>query len=114
MPPSGRGKAALSILRVNGASHLPQFASMEIVSLNVSVTPAPKARALTARRLVLLASVAVLGVGIAVGSSLVPRSPGLTTIAYAQPAQRPVGFADIVEKVKPSVISVRVKVDNGP
>jgi serine protease Do len=28
--------------------------------------------------------------------------------------QRPVGFADIVEKVKPSVISVRVKMDNGP
>ena len=26
--------------------------------------------------------------------------------------QRPVGFADIVEKVKPSVISVRVKVEN--
>ena len=28
--------------------------------------------------------------------------------------QRPVGFADIVEKVKPAVISVRVKVDGGP
>src|SRR5262249_42952770 len=33
---------------------------------------------------------------------------------YAQNAQRPVGFADIVEKVKPSVISVRVKMDGGP
>jgi serine protease Do len=37
----------------------------------------------------------------------------LTGIAYAQDAQRPVGFADIVEKVKPAVISVRVKVDTG-
>ena len=34
-----------------------------------------------------------------------------TTSAYAQTAARPVGFADIVEKVKPSVMSVRVKVD---
>src|SRR5262249_9228452 len=37
----------------------------------------------------------------------------LTSIAYAQGIQRPVGFADIVEKVKPAVISVRVKVDAG-
>jgi serine protease Do len=32
----------------------------------------------------------------------------------AQTVARPVGFADVVEKVKPAVISVRVKVDNGP
>ncbi len=32
----------------------------------------------------------------------------------AQTAARPTGFADIVEKVKPAVISVRVKVDRGP
>ncbi|MGV3635329.1 MAG: trypsin-like peptidase domain-containing protein, partial [Pseudorhodoplanes sp.] len=32
----------------------------------------------------------------------------------AQTVQRPVGFADIVEKVKPAVISVRVKVNAGP
>ncbi|MCQ3943051.1 MAG: serine peptidase, partial [Alphaproteobacteria bacterium] len=31
----------------------------------------------------------------------------------AQTVARPVGFADIVEKVKPAVISVRVKVDRG-
>jgi serine protease Do len=35
-------------------------------------------------------------------------------VAYAQTAQRPVGFADIVEQVKPAVISVRVKMDGGP
>jgi len=33
--------------------------------------------------------------------------------AYADTAARPVGFADIVEKVKPAVISVRVKMDAG-
>ncbi|MGZ8397352.1 MAG: Do family serine endopeptidase, partial [Rhodoplanes sp.] len=32
---------------------------------------------------------------------------------YAPSTPRPVGFADIVEKVKPSVISVRVKVEGG-
>jgi len=32
----------------------------------------------------------------------------------AQTVARPVGFADIVEKVKPAVISVRVKVNAGP
>jgi serine protease Do len=32
----------------------------------------------------------------------------------AQTVQRPVGFADVVEKVKPAVISVRVKVNAGP
>jgi serine protease Do len=32
----------------------------------------------------------------------------------AQTVQRPVGFADVVEKVKPAVISVRVKIDAQP
>jgi serine protease Do len=79
--------------------------------------PAQKPRSvLTARRLVLLASAAVLGAGIVFsGDHFVPRTnaPFLASPAYAQSAQRPVGFADIVEKVKPSVISVRVKVDAG-
>jgi serine protease Do len=45
--------------------------------------------------------------------SLAPTTGGkaLVTQAYAQSVQRPVGFADIVEKVKPAVISVRVKVE---
>jgi serine protease Do len=44
-----------------------------------------------------------------------PRTAGtvLVTQAYAQGVQRPVGFADIVEKVKPAVISVRVKMEAG-
>jgi serine protease Do len=64
-----------------------------------------------------MASAAVLGAGvlfsgIEIGTK--PQASFLATPAYAQTAQRPAGFADIVEKVKPSVISVRVKMDRGP
>jgi serine protease Do len=78
--------------------------------------PAPKSRILSARRLVLLAGVAGFGVTVLLGGAgLLPQAshPALSTIAYAQGTQRPMGFADIVEKVKPAVISVRVKVAAG-
>jgi serine protease Do len=68
------------------------------------------------RRIFLLASVAGLGVGVILsGHGLAPRSPGQVMIApaYGQAFQRPVGFADIVEKVKPAVISVKVRVNAG-
>jgi serine protease Do len=69
-------------------------------------------RALSTRRLILLATVANLGIAAAVAGvspqSLIPAFP---TAAAAESAQRPVGFGDLVEKVKPAVISVRVKVD---
>ena len=88
---------------------------LETIPMIPSETPAQKFRGgLTGRRLVLLATAAALVVGgVAVGHR--STLPALTSQAVAQGApQRPVGFADIVEKVKPSVISVRVKVDNGP
>jgi serine protease Do len=75
-----------------------------------------KSRILSARRLVLLAGAAGLSVTALVGAAnLAPKMSGstLSSIAYAQGIQRPVGFADIVEKVKPAVISVRVKLDGG-
>jgi serine protease Do len=75
-----------------------------------------KSRILSARRLVLLAGVAGLSATLLVGAAnLVPNTTGSapSTIAYAQNVQRPIGFADIVEKVKPAVISVRVKLDAG-
>jgi serine protease Do len=78
--------------------------------------PAPKSRTLSARRLVLLAGVAGLGATVLLGGAGVlpqPASP-LSAVAYAQGVERPMGFADIVEKVKPAVISVRVKVASGP
>ena len=70
-------------------------------------------RALSARRLVLLATVAGLGVASATIGPNALRQAGLTTYAAANAAEiagRPAGFADLVEKVKPAVISVRVKV----
>src|SRR6202158_3878665 len=73
-----------------------------------------KSRILSARRVVLLAGVAGLSATILFGAAnLVPTTTGsaLSNIAYAQNIQRPVGFADIVEKVKPAVISVRVKME---
>ena len=84
--------------------------------MNESVS-APKPRLLPARRLVLLASAAGLGAALMfAGAGWVSKTPGssLNTVAYAQGVQRPVGFADIVEKVKPAVISVRVKMNAGP
>ncbi|TMI99732.1 MAG: serine peptidase, partial [Alphaproteobacteria bacterium] len=89
---------------------------MESSSMSQSV-PAQKPRtALAARRLMLMASAAVLGAGVLFSGAEYARTPNtsfLATPAHAQTAQRPVGFADIVEKVKPAVISVRVKVDGG-
>jgi serine protease Do len=80
----------------------------------MSSSPASK-RLLSARRLVLLAGAAALGAAMVVAPPhFGPALNSLTAPAYAQTAQRPVGFADIVEKVKPSVISVRVKVSAGP
>ena len=71
----------------------------------------PLVRGLSTRRLILLATVANLGVAaVVVGGSFFPALP---TAAAAENAQRPVGFADLVEKVKPAVISVRVKMAAG-
>jgi serine protease Do len=92
---------------------------METEFMTDSVNPTPKPRGvLSARRLALLAT-AVAGIGttavfFAPDLSVRPTFP--TAVAQnlsqqAQTAQRPVGFADIVERVKPAVISVRVRVD---
>jgi serine protease Do len=84
--------------------------------MNSSATPARKQSFLSPRRLVLMAGAATIGAAVLLAApDFLPKSHILTTnIAYAQTnAQRPVGFADIVEQVKPAVISVRVKVDGG-
>jgi serine protease Do len=70
---------------------------------------------LSARKLALMASV-VAGLGVAV-YGLSPSANVFSTPAQAQVAnevkkvQQPVGFADIVERVKPSVISVKVNIN---
>ena len=88
------------------------------MSLNVSAPePVKKRRVLSARRIALLATtVATLGVGalvVAPGmnfSGNYPAAIAQNLSEQAQKAPAPNGFADIVEKVKPAVISVRVKV----
>jgi serine protease Do len=77
----------------------------------------PKASGLSARRLVLLGTT-ILSLGIA-GALVAPDAARHSARAQnvtqqAQTVQRPAGFADIVEKVKPAVISVRVKMNAGP
>src|SRR5689334_9277219 len=76
---------------------------------------APRPSLLSARRLALMASV-VAGLGVA-SYGLAPSNGSFdfATPAHAQvdksvksQAAQPVGFADIVERVKPSVISVKV------
>ena len=73
-----------------------------------------KSRVLRMRRLALLATtIAGLAVGgLVVAPTLSPFAPHALAQNLSQEAQqlaRPSGFADIVEKVKPAVISVRVK-----
>jgi serine protease Do len=68
------------------------------------------------RRIALLASVAGLGVAVVVAAA-VPNgpsaSPAFISAARADTATpRPEGFADVVAKVKPAVISVRVNLGN--
>ncbi len=83
-----------------------------------------KPRVLTGRRIVLLASVAAIGAAVLVVGPFYPGFGGNWTSAFAappanaavsaplpqQPLPHPQGFADLVAKVKPAVISVRVKI----
>jgi serine protease Do len=105
---------------------------MELILMNPSAFPAPQTpddphkipaprRILTARRVLLLAAtVASLGAAaliVAPGLNLqggYPSAMAQNLTEQAHKLQAPIGFADIVEKVKPAVVSVRVKVDGGP
>jgi len=72
----------------------------------------PIRKIISARRLALLGSVAVLGSAMMLGGALTNShfvEPANAAIQSAQ--QGPAGFADLVAKVKPAVISVRVKMD---
>jgi serine protease Do len=81
----------------------------------------PSRRILSVRRFGLLATT-IAGLGAAaffVAPGLAPHAAFFANPAHAQNLsqeaqklpQRPIGFADIVAKVKPAVISVRVKID---
>src|SRR5262245_27486104 len=75
-----------------------------------STEPSAKRGLLAARRLTFLAGVAGLGAAVLITGAL-PQGTvsALTAPAYAETMAHPAGFADLVEKVKPAVISVRVK-----
>jgi serine protease Do len=64
-------------------------------------------------RIGVLAGIAIIVVAANVVFTPVAPSAAVTAIAQGQSSQRPVSYADIVDKVKPAVISVRVKVDAG-
>ena len=78
---------------------------------------APRRALFSARKFALMASV-VAGLGVAVYGFSPQQGPVdvFTTAAHAQvnnevrKVEKPVGFADIVERVKPSVISVKVNI----
>ncbi len=89
-------------------------------SVTIAPVTAKQQRKVAARRIVLLTtSVFGLGAAALVVAPALNLSSGypaalaqnLSEQAHKSPA--PVGFADIVAKVKPAVISVRVKVDGG-
>ena len=130
-PPPARCKAAAPILPANGftrdsAALAPRFSGfgdnlMTDRPIDLSSLPSyrqPRRSLLSARKLALMASV-VAGLGIAVYGFSPSSGPVnmFTTPAHAQVAnevrkvQQPVGFADIVERVKPSVISVKVNLN---
>jgi len=79
-------------------------------------THPPRRAILSARRLVLLATVTGLGAtALIIGTDGQNRGmPPTISTATAETVQRPVGFGDLVEKVKPAVISVRVKMHESP
>jgi serine protease Do len=81
----------------------------------MNATPS-KPRSLSARRIALLATTicSLTAASIFVAPSFLPNAQVAHAQNLSQQAQqvaRPVGFADIVEKVKPAVISVRVKLE---
>ena len=71
-------------------------------------------RILPARRLTLLGSVAVLGSAMLLAGPMgYGRFAEPASAATTQAQQGPAAFSDLIAKVKPAVISVRVKVDKG-
>src|SRR6202453_366695 len=119
--PPARRKAARPTLRVMfGVRGTVARRTTQLETLMNGTTQRPS-RILSARRIGLLATT-IAGLGAAalfVAPSLAPTAAFFAAPAHAQNLtqqaqqlpQHPVGFADIVAKVKPAVISVRVKME---
>src|ERR1700756_1968529 len=97
---------------MSAARHPPDSLLMEKVMTRIN-SDCRKSKRLAARRLTLLASVGALGAAMLLVGPGGQYSHPAIGVAPASAAefgmQHPVGFADIVAKVKPAVISVRVK-----
>jgi serine protease Do len=77
-----------------------------------NIPPVAPRKILRPRRIALLASVAGLSLAVLAAGPVANYLPVWTAPAHAaEAAQAPAGFADLVSKVKPAVISVRVKID---
>ena len=72
-------------------------------------TQRPKQGFLSRRRSALFASVAIATVLVTGIGGYSYREISLLAPAHAAEMARPAGFADIVEKVKPAVISIKVR-----
>lgn len=74
-----------------------------------------RSRIFSRRRLALLASVVGIGAIVVLGGSMgytrLSLSPWMSSARAADAQRQPAGFADLVAKVKPAVISVRVQMD---
>src|SRR6516225_10151602 len=124
MSPSARCKAHRPTLGVDSQKRgptAPSVARQTIVWRRLmNATTPPSRRSLTARRVALMATtIAGFGAAALFAPYAAPKAGFFSAPAYAQNltqqaqqlAQKPIGFADIVEKVKPAVISVRVKME---
>ncbi|WP_298259822.1 Do family serine endopeptidase [Bradyrhizobium sp.] len=78
-------------------------------------TQRPRRQIWSARRLTLLCSAAVLGTALVVGGPLGYGRQAFAATPAPQTVNAPgqTGFGDLVAKVKPAVISVRVRLDEG-
>jgi len=81
--------------------------------MTVHDTATARRKLLSARRLTLLASAAALGTAVlfAAPGAIDALAPSITSAHAAQTAKM-AGFADVVAKVKPAIVSVRVKMND--
>lgn len=97
----------------------PENTSPETTPETVAAATTPRPSFFSRHRGKLLAGAAVLLAGAFAVGAVCPRDPhrgalvtlpGLTSAAFAEDVQRarPVGFGDVVDKVKPAVVSVKV------
>jgi serine protease Do len=66
-----------------------------------------------APRAVAIAGIAAVGAGVILADASIVSNAGITSAAYARAAQPWSGFADVVDRIRPAVISVRAKREAG-